>query len=829
MSLSSWAPRSRNRPSRQGRWRTTAAAVVAGATALSLGLPLAGTASAAPSPDVTTATGSADGRSWTVTQSGDGYRISLKLDDALPARDALPEIAVDGTSLGYADESADGRTLTMETRDLRSAHPDDVRVAWNGATSTAKNDGAYKGGHRPSRPTRTAEELTAAATAEGRYTVARADYDFGDTALTLDGLGGKPVEERAAVWVPTDAKGERPVVVLLHGRHSACYDPVNARTNNAAWPCPAGYQPIPSYLGYDDAARTLASQGYAVVSISADGINAQDASFTDDAGTLARGELVMDHLDLLAQADKGRAAGVSSLLKGKLDLSDVGLMGHSRGGEGVVKAALLNSARPHPYGVNAVLPLAPIDFGRETLPDVPMAVVLPYCDGDVSNQQGQHFYDDTRSTGADDDVMRASVMVMGADHNFFNTQWTPGVAVAPASDDWSAKTDSVCGTDPTVSATSIRLTAAEQSETGTALMSGFFQLTLGGKQQFQALFDGSQGASTTVGAATVYTEVQAPGSSRSDVAPLTAASSNVAVSGAGSGVYCAGFSGRVTTSALPACTVSTYTSRFPSWTPANYAGNVEATPLLHLTWPDSASAAARSKVTVDVPKGGRDVRGYSTLSFRAAVDETSADTDLTVSLVDGRGRTASVPVSSLSHALDGNPSSGTSTLLPKTWLQTVSWKLSTVHGVDLSDIREVALTSPSTAGGAYLSDIAFQSVTAGRGGPSDLPQVSVAGASVDEDAATVPVTLTLSARSKSPVTVNLQSLAGTGTQLATAARKVTIPARATSVTVDLPVVDDSAVEASADTVYKVYVSVPRDAVIGQNYARVVVHDDEAAA
>jgi hypothetical protein len=43
------------------------------------------------------------------------------------------------------------------------------------------------------------------------------------------------------------------------------------------------------------------------------------------------------------------------------------------------------------------------------------------------------------------------------------------------------------------------------------------------------------------------------------------------------------------------------------------------------------------------------------------------------------------------------------------------------------------------------------------------------------------------------------------------------------------VVDDTAVQASTDTVYKVYVSVPEDAVVGQNYARVVVHDDEATA
>lgn len=816
------SPRRPRRRRAAGRVRVTVAALTLG-----LSLPLTGTsmaASATPEPAATTVTGSAADRSWSVTESGDGYHLTLELNDPLPVRDAVPEIAVDGASLGYARQTADGRTLTLVTTDPRAAHPDDVQVAWNGtADTTTSSRHAPKGTGRPGKPTADAAALTAAATAQGPYTVARADYDFGDTAVTLSGLSDRSVELRAAVWIPTDAKGERPVVLFLHGRHSACWNADTAKTNNTAWPCPDGYQPIPSYLGYNDAAQTLASQGYAVVSISADGINSQDASYTDDAGTLARGQLVLDHLDLLARADKGIAPGMSPLLKGRLDLSHVGLMGHSRGGEGVVKAALLNAGRAHPYGIEAVLPLAPIDFGRETLPDVAMAVVLPYCDGDVSNQQGQHFFDDTRYSGADDDVLRSSLMVMGADHNFFNTEWTPGVAVAPASDDWSASTDAVCGSG---SSTTTRLTAAEQSGVGTALMSGFFQLTLGGQDRFLPLFDGSQGASTTVGAATVHTEVQAPGRSRSDIAPLTGPSPDVTVTG-GSGTYCAGFTGRPTISPLGACTTSTYTSRFPSWTPANYAGNVEATPLLHFTWQDSAETHA--EVVVDVPKGSRDVRRYDSLAFRAAVDETGPDTDLTVQLTDGQGRTAAVAVSSLSDALKGNPSSGTSTLLPKTWLQTVSWPLRTARGVDLSEIRRITLTAPATAGGVYLSDVAFQTVHAGSGGPSDLPQVSVAGASAAENAGTVPVTVTLSSASRTPVTVNLQSVAGTGTQLATAAQKITFPARTTSRTVRLPVVDDTVVQSTADTVYKIYVSVPVGAVIGQDYARVTVHDDESTA
>ncbi len=117
------------------------------------------------------------------------------------------------------------------------------------------------------------------------------------------------------------------------------------------------------------------------------------------------------------------------------------------------------------------MPLAPVDFARQTLPGAAMAVVLPYCDGDVSDQQGQHFYDDTRYA-AKDDVLRTSLLVMGANHNFFNSEWTPGVSQAPSNDDWGVDDDPVCG-----SSSPQRLTAAEQRAVGAAYVSGFFAST----------------------------------------------------------------------------------------------------------------------------------------------------------------------------------------------------------------------------------------------------------------------------------------------------------------------------------------------------------------
>jgi len=772
------------------------------------------------------AASAAAAQGWTVRHVAGGYRLTLRLAAPLPVRDALPELAVDGVVVGTAQESADGLRLTVVTKDPRVARASRVQVAWNGQVeSTTPAGSARAPSARAARPQAQAAPGPATAidpASPGKYAVTRADYDRGDTALTLPGLSNRTVEERAAVFMPVAAPGRRPVVLFLHGRHAACYDPVALLTSNTQWPCPAGYRPIPSYLGYNGSAQVLASHGYVVVSISANGINAQDALYADDAGTLARGQLVLDHLNLLAAADRGNAPGLSRLLKGKLDLTDVGLMGHSRGGEGVVKAALLNAARAKPYGIEAVLPLAPIDFGRETLPDVPMAIVLPYCDGDVSNQQGQHFYDDSRYADPTDKVLRSSLMVMGADHNFFNTEWTPGVAVAPASDDWRDAADPTCSSS---SPTTTRLSAAEQYAVGVAYISGFFRMVMGNERALLPLFDGSGGTATSAGRATVYTEAQSPSNRRLDVATLTGPSSTVRTTGAGDGQYCASIGvGRSPSSPLPPCATSTSTSRFPHWTPANYAANVPAAPMMHFRW-----TAAGAQVRADLPAARRDVSGYDALTVRASRDDSTTDADLTLSVVDGKGATQSVRVADISDALSVFPGGGgTSTVLDKIWLRTVRLPVSSLTDVDVHDLRQVRLTATSATGGVYLSDLAFQDSAIGDGGPTDLPQVSVRGTAVNEGdgPSTVPVVLTLSARSTRPVYASFQSLTTSGAQIEAQAQEVVFKPGQRTLTVEVPLAGNTTPAATLESFYKVFVSNTRNAVVGQNYARVVVYDDD---
>jgi hypothetical protein len=519
----------------------------------------------------------------------------------------------------------------------------------------------------------------------------------------------------------------------------------------------------------------------------------------------------MRHLDLLAAAARGQGPLPAALMN-RVDMDDIGLMGHSRGGEGVVKAALMNDGRDRPYGIRAVLPLAPTDFARATLPNTPMAVLLPYCDGDVSNQQGQHFYDDTRYADAGDTAFRSSLMMMGANHNFFNTEWTPGVAHAPAGDDWSNNADPVCGnTAPS------RLSAAEQYAAGTAYIAGFFRLVQGGERKLLPLFDGS-GAGRTV----VHTVAQSPVRDRVDVATFTSLPASVRVEGAATGAVCAGMLDRSPQSGLPSCATTLTTSQAPSWTPATYAPNVPSTPVLRFSWTDGTG-----QVRATVPAGAKNLGRYDALTFRTALDETAPSADLAVTVTDTGGGSRTVRVSEVSDALTRFP--GTASPLPKTWLRTVRIPTSSLTGVDLRAVRDVRISGAGGAGAVYLADLAFSDAEQGRADQAEMPHVSVESRTVAEGdgPGTAAVTVRLSRRAKEAVTVHLQSIAsGSRPVIGQVAAEVVVPAGAASATFTVPLHGNTT--AAATQSYQIVASSPVGAVIGNGFARLTVTDDDVA-
>src|SRR4026207_284365 len=349
----------------------------------------------------------------------------------------------------------------------------------------------------------------------GPLPVTREEYNFGDTAFQPSDFPG-PVELRASIHYPTNLPGgPYPVIVFLHGRHATCF---KGNTQLLQWPCTDnGSQPIPSFQGYDYVSQVLASNGYVVVSVSANGVNAVDNAVFD-LGALARAELMQKHLDILKGFNTTGGAPFGTKFVGKFDLTKVGTMGHSRGGEGVVRHYVLNNALGAPYGIKAVFPLAPVDFNRFVVNNAALHAPLPYCDGDVADLQGVHFYDDARYNVPGDPAPKHYELVMGANHNFYNTIWSPSSPFPGAANDWLAfvpggHSDSQCGSGKG----NQRLTEAQQRGTGLAYMTAFFRAYVGGETQFIPLLTGDAPPPASALNNNLFVSYHAPANRRLDV------------------------------------------------------------------------------------------------------------------------------------------------------------------------------------------------------------------------------------------------------------------------------------------------------------------------
>jgi hypothetical protein len=244
-----------------------------------------------------------------------------------------------------------------------------------------------------------------------------------------------------------------PLVVFLHGNHGTCgrYDADRGirvdddATYTETGQCPSGYTVTPNHRGYDYLAKRLASWGYVVVSINANrGITADYGTDNDWGLNLRRGRMVLRHLAYLAQWNNGEAATPASLkfsLANTLDFSEVGLMGHSRGGEGMRgaweqyldKDSPFRKAIHKPLTVRSIFEIAPVDgqTSRELNANKAASMILlANCDGDVSDLQGVHVFDRALLKYMDGPVAanprpknRGTFNVLGGNHNFFNTEW----------------------------------------------------------------------------------------------------------------------------------------------------------------------------------------------------------------------------------------------------------------------------------------------------------------------------------------------------------------------------------------------------------------------
>ncbi|GAB3200288.1 hypothetical protein GCM10027062_19330 [Nocardioides hungaricus] len=342
------------------------------------------------------------------------------------------------------------------------------------------------------------------------------DYDLGDAAFRVPGFNaitanGMPAERLAPleltgrVYAPAGAAGQRlPLAVLAHGLFWTC---ANDATGKLApvWPCRGRMTSIRSDRGYDYLGRTLAARGMVVVSVGMNGVNAGEMG---EVGDRARGQVVYQHLRMwrrLVRTGAGPLAGAFTErgtrrpanpdFRGAVDLRNVGLLGHSRGGRGVMWAAADVQRDRVPRGVRlrAVFGMAAAEppfldrrARRLRVSRVPVMTWIGGCDA-----TGDDSYNRLARRG--DNPVNIAITVAGANHNNLNERWA-AESGRPGGTDDATHPDGQPGRCYAADGSGLQETLGYRPEQRVAAtyVGAFFARYLQGDRRYDAVLTGEQ-------------------------------------------------------------------------------------------------------------------------------------------------------------------------------------------------------------------------------------------------------------------------------------------------------------------------------------------------
>jgi hypothetical protein len=538
----------------------------------------------------------------------------------------------------------------------------------------------------------------------GPYAYTKVEYDAGATLVDDPSSHVTyPQELMGSLHIP-GGEGPSPVIVLLHGRHSTC---AVAGVEASANPCPdtAATSDIRSYEGYDYLAENLASHGYLVMSVDANAVNTYDAA-TQDSGGDQRTEILARSLDLLAKWNKQAGPGaVGTLLVGKVDLSRIGLMGHSRGGGGVTDFVEYNRTRtdgPRYPGVKAIFDLAGTDYNTPTVSDVNYGDLAPLCDGDVYDLQSLFTWDRSRFADPNETGARVMFAVNGADHNYFNTIWT--------ADDHSGS-DTAC--DPS-SPTTNRLSPADQRRVGLVLIAAFLRRYVGPEPAFQPLLTGAAplpdsicpgGAGPCPGL--VRTSYIGPADTRRILLGPTMTGNPLTTTNDGGAITERGFS--VYSYCDPHADSGQDGGNRDPGTNSGCPTNPDRSRARQITLAWDGAAVLRA----DLGSGGSDVSRFGALTFRTGINFSDPRNppgqtqNFAVALIDTDGHSSrAVPAARFGYALQPPPGTNDRKLVP----EEIRVPLSAFNGVDLHHVAAVELRFGGLTphGSIQLLELMFQ-------------------------------------------------------------------------------------------------------------------------
>ncbi|MFE0172116.1 alpha/beta hydrolase family protein [Streptomyces sp. NPDC059002] len=618
---------------------------------------------------------------WRLAGEGDGKELVWDSPEPVPMGDARVEFYSGDKLIGRPLAAQDRRSFRLPLNGTAVGPAKKLRVLAGGRRLDEAGSAGKPDTRRPATPANPLPANAVDPGKPGRYRTVTGEYTL--KSVRLPGFP-EPVEMQANVVGPTDAPGKRPLALFLHGRHYTCYGAGDE--DGGSWPCKAGTKPVPSHQGYLRAQKLLASQGYVTVSVAANGINGQD-HLAEDGGAQARSSLVRQHLARWADWAKNRSGAPAAVRAvAPADLDRVLLVGHSRGGEGVNRAALDSLYRPPAdqdgyrgpvrWKIRGNVLIGPTIFGQNPVPDVPSTTILPGCDGDVSDLQGEIYVDGTRGISRGT-ALHSAAYVVGANHNFFNSEWTPGQSQAPSDDDFPSDdtTDPVCS-----KGAKTRLSATQQQTVGATYIAAAARLFVAGDDRVRPLLDGSGRRAPSADPARVLTHAVG---ARRTAAFLPDASTTVK-----GGKICAQVDPSAARSCLPPGAAGA-SPHFASWEVSPEPGR----DAVAMRW---SRAGAPVRVS---PKRPVSLAGAKDLALRVIVPPNSTGTKLDVSLVDTAGHRAKLGAA----RVDGLPGSAQTASY---WGREIRVPLSAAarSGLDLKRVKTLELTPRSRSGKAWLMD-----------------------------------------------------------------------------------------------------------------------------
>lgn len=274
-------------------------------------------------------------------------------------------------------------------------------------------------------------------------------WGFGVTEFPLNGR----------VYMP-EGDGPFPLVLIVHGNHSMIdYSD-------------GGY----AYLG-----ELLTSRGFITVSVDENFINAHWSGDFRGKEMPARAWLLLKHLEQWKKWNTSAAHELS----GKVDMENIMLVGHSRGGEAVSIAAAFNELKYFPdnaketfdfnFNIKGVVAIAPTDYRYHrqiNLENINFLSLQGSYDADELSFWGMRTYRRLAFTESSN-YFKAGVYLHQANHGQFNASWGRADFGAPAK--WLLNTAPM-------------LSGEAQREAAKVFISAFAEATLHDDKSYLPLF-----------------------------------------------------------------------------------------------------------------------------------------------------------------------------------------------------------------------------------------------------------------------------------------------------------------------------------------------------